>query len=210
MPHAAASSATSPKLSLRLGTMHDVGGPVVGGEDVVRLRRDEAHLVGDAELVDQRAAAGRPRRRRRRRWPRRRSAAARRGGAAAARARTATSGPFSGWMRPTNSSTGDVARQAERVAGAAPVAGGEEGVLDAGGDDLDAPGRVAVQPAELALLLGAADADRVGAADDLGLGALAPQRLEVAALGLDPGQRVERGDERQVELVLEAVADDAR
>ena len=38
MPHAAASSATSPKLSLRLGHEHDIGGPVVGGQDVMRLR----------------------------------------------------------------------------------------------------------------------------------------------------------------------------
>ena len=58
------------------------------------------------------------------------------------------------------------------------VAGREEGVLDARRDDLDLAGRLAVQPAELALLLGAADADRVGAADDLGLGTFAPLRLE--------------------------------
>ena len=93
--------------------------------------------------------------------------------------------------------------------GAAPVAGREERVLDARGDDLDPPARIAVEAAELALLLGAADADRVGAVDDLGLGPLAPDRLRIAALGLDPGEGVERGDERQLELVLDAVRDEA-
>ena len=106
MPHAAASSATSPKLSLRLGTITTSAGPVVGRQDVVRLGRHEAHLVVQAELVDEcvqpadlavalgaagaaddheHGVAGRAR---------------------ACRARTATSGPLSGWMRPTNSSTG--------------------------------------------------------------------------------------------------------
>ena len=43
--------------------------------------------------------------------------------------------------------------------------------------------------------------------DDLGLGPIAPDRLEVAALGLDPGERVERRHERHVEIVLELVPD---
>ena len=99
--------------------------------------------------------------------------------------------------------------QVERTAGATAFAGREERVLDAGRDDLDATLRVAVQAAELALLLGAADADGVGAGDDLVLGAVAPLGLVVAALGLHLGQRVERADERDVELVLDAVRDQA-
>jgi hypothetical protein len=102
-----------------------------------------------------------------------------------------------------------VDRQADRPTGAGAVARGEEGVLDGRRHDLDAARGVAVEPAELALLFRAADADGVAAFDDLGFGLIPPRRLEVAALGLDPRQRVERGDERDVELVLEAVADDA-
>ena len=118
-------------------------------------------------------------------------------------------GPSAAGSARRTAAPGTSARQVERLARPASIAGGEERMLDTGGDDLDAAARVAVQPAELALLLRAADADRVGAADDLVLGTLAPQRLEVAALGLDLGERVERADERQVELVLDAVGDDA-
>ena len=82
-------------------------------------------------------------------------------------------------------------------------------MLDTGRDDLDPARRLAVQAAELALLLGAADADRVGATDDLGLGSFAPFRLEIAAFGLHLGQGVERADERQVELVLDAMRDES-
>ena len=125
-----------------------------------------------------------------------------------ASARTARSGAFSGWIRPTNNTTGrSVGRPTARRA-PAPVAGCEEGVLDGRRDDLDAAGGIAVQPAELTLLLGAAHADGVAAPDDLGLGLIAPARLEVATLRLDPGQRVERRDQRQVEVVLEPVTDD--
>ena len=102
-----------------------------------------------------------------------------------------------------------VGRQLERGACAGLVAGREERVLDTRRDDLDAALRIAVEAPELALLLGAADADRVGARDDLGLGPVAPDRLRVAALGLDASERVERRDERDVEDVLEAVGDDA-
>ena len=48
-------------------------------------------------------------------------------------------------------------------------------MLDARGDDLEPSLRVAVVEAELIGLLLAADADRVGAVDDLGLGAIAPR-----------------------------------
>ena len=164
---------------------------------------------GDAEVDGEAAGERRLADRRRRRWRRRRSPARRRAGASAARARIATSGALSGWIRPTNSITGRSTGSPTARRAPAAVAGREEGVLDGRRDDLDAPGRVAVEATELALLLGAADADRVAAADDVGLGPVAPLRLEVAALGLDPGQRVERRHERDVEGVLEAVADHA-
>ena len=124
-------------------------------------------------------------------------------------AATATSGALSGWIRPTNSTTGRSAGRPTARRAPLPVAGREEGVLDGRRHDLDRAGGVAVQAAELALLLRAADADGVAAADDLRLGPVPPRRLEVAALGLDPGQGVERRDERQVEVVLEPVADHA-
>ena len=84
-----------PARSSRCGSDDDdVGGAVVGRQDVVRLRLDETHLVGDAELVDQgdRPAAVSSLAVRCR-WRRRRSPAARRGGRSAASARIATSGP---------------------------------------------------------------------------------------------------------------------
>ena len=102
-----------------------------------------------------------------------------------------------------------VQRQIERTTRAAALAGREERVLDAGCDDLDATLRVAVEPAELAFLFGAADADGVGTADDLVLGAMPPLRFEVAALRFHLGQRVERADERDVQLVLDAVRNQA-
>ena len=126
-----------------------------------------------------------------------------------ARARTATSGPFNGWIRPTNRMIGRSAGRPTAATCAAPISGGEEGVLDSRRHGLDHAMGIAVEPAELALLLGTADADRITAADHLGLGAVAPHRLEVAALGLDPGQGVERRDQRDVEAVLEAMAGDA-
>ncbi len=88
------------------------------------------------------------------------------------------------------------------------IAGREEGVLDTGSDDLDVSGGVAIQASELALFLGAADADRIGATDDLGFGTLAQLRFEVAALGLHLGEGVKRTDEREVELVLDAMPDE--
>ena len=47
VPHAAASSATSPNDSARDGHDADVGGPVEVGQPRVRLRRHEAHVGGD-------------------------------------------------------------------------------------------------------------------------------------------------------------------
>ena len=63
--------------------------------------------------------------------------------------------------------------QRQRMTGTALVTWCEERVLHAGRDDLDVPGRGAVQLGELPLLLGARHTDRVAAPDDVGLGLLA-------------------------------------
>ena len=78
-------------------------------------------------------------------------------------------------------------------------------MLDRGGDDLDAPRRVAVQAAELLLFLHTTDADGIGAADDLVLGLGSPLGFEVATFGLHLGQRVEGADERHLAQVLQPV-----
>ena len=80
-------------------------------------------------------------------------------------------------------------------------------MLHTGSDDLDPTLGIPVQPAELLLLGVATHTDRVGTTDDLRLGDLAPQRLGIAALGLHPGERVERRHERHLEVVLESMAD---
>ena len=95
--------------------------------------------------------------------------------------------------------------QIDRAPGAHPIAGREEGVLHPGRHDLDATRGVAVVATELALLLGAAHADGVGAADDLHLGQLAPGGLGVAAFSLDASERVEGAHEGQIEIVLDAM-----
>jgi len=58
---------------------------------------------------------------------------------------------------------------------------------------------------QLTRLLGAAGQDHVGAPDDLGLGLDSALGFQVTGLRLDPGQGVEGGGQREVELVLEAV-----
>ena len=93
--------------------------------------------------------------------------------------------------------------------GAGLIAGSEERVLDAGGDDLEPALRIAVVEAELVGLLLATHADRVGAVDDLGFGTITPVRFGVAVGGLDASERVERRHERHVEFVLESVANEA-
>ena len=115
-------------------------------------------------------------------------------------------------MRPTNSSTGPVAEVEvpQRGAGPGAVAGREEGVVDAGRHELDARRVGAVEAHELVGLGPARGEDGVGAADHLGLGPHPALGLGVAGLGLHPGQGVEGRHERQVELVLEAVAGHAR
>ena len=98
----------------------------------------------------------------------------------------------------------------QRGAGAVAGAGREEGVVDAGRDELDAAAVGAVEALELVGLGLAGGEDGVGAADHVGLGAHPALGLGIAGLGLHPGERVERRHERQVELVLEAVAGHAR
>ena len=102
-----------------------------------------------------------------------------------------------------------VRRQAEGAPRATSIAGSEEGVLDSRRHRLDHPTRVAVQAAKLTLFLRTADADRIAASDHLRLGTIAPLRFEVATLGLDPGESVERRDQRHIEAVLETMPGDA-
>ena len=81
-------------------------------------------------------------------------------------------------------------------------------MLHAGGHDLDAIGLGAVVTDELACFLGAGREDGVGAADHRGLGADA--MVVVFVVGLDARERVERRDERKLEIVLQRVAGQAR
>ena len=84
-------------------------------------------------------------------------------------------------------------------------------MVDARRDDLDALGIGAVVAHELVPLVVGRRDDEVGAAHDLGLDARPQRDLVVEAdLGLHAVERVERGDEREVELVLQPVADRAR
>ena len=83
------------------------------------------------------------------------------------------------------------------------MARAEEGVVDAGRHDADAPGLAAVERGDLVGLDGAGRQDGVGAVDDgrLGLGP-AVRHVGLDLLGhrlrLDAVERVERADERQV------------
>ena len=112
-------------------------------------------------------------------------------------------------MRPTNRSTGWSPRSSA-VRAPWRSTGREERVVDTRRHDLDPTRRRAVEALELRSFLGAAREDRVGATDDLDLRAHAALRLLVARLGLHPRQRVERRDERQVELVLQPVPSQPR
>ena len=78
-------------------------------------------------------------------------------------------------------------------------------MVDAGGDQLDAVGPGAVELHQLVGLDRVGCADGVAAADHGGLGGFAGGRFVVAGGGLDPGEGVEGGDQRQVEPVLEVV-----
>ena len=83
-------------------------------------------------------------------------------------------------------------------------------MVDAGRDHFDA-GRIGVVQLDQLVHLG----DRVGedgvrAGDDLGLGVDPTIGLVVTGLGLDPGQRVEGGHQREGQFVLEAVTGHSR
>ena len=113
----------------------------------------------------------------------------------------------------------DPAREEQHPSGVDPqsgpgrvaVAREEHGVIDPGGDDLDA-GRIAgVELGELAALLDGRGQHEVGAGDDLVFDHGALRRVVIdPGVGLHPGQRVEGRSQRQVHLVLEAVAHRAR
>jgi hypothetical protein len=79
-------------------------------------------------------------------------------------------------------------------------------VLYARRNDLDLLGIGAVETPQLERLRRRAGEDGVGAADHVALGPDSPLRLRIAGLGLHPGERVERGDQRQAEPVLQVVA----
>ena len=105
--------------------------------------------------------------------------------------------------------------QSQRPSCLGAIPGTEERVVDPGGHDAD-PLRVAcVELGELRRLHGARRQHDVGAAHDgrLGFGPamrFVARHLLGARLGLHPGEGVERGHEREIELVLDAVAGDAR
>ena len=101
--------------------------------------------------------------------------------------------------------------EAERAAGSHPIAGREQGAIDALRNDHD-PLRIGAVVAHelLAFLVGCRD-DEIGAPYDLGFDPGSQGDLVVeAGGGAHAVERVERGDERQIELVLEPVADRAR
>ena len=100
---------------------------------------------------------------------------------------------------------------AERALGDVAVAGDEQRGVDALRHDLDAVGIGAVEADELLPLVGGRRDDEIGAAHDLRLDAGPEVDVVVDPhLGLHPVERVERGDERQPELVLEAMPHRAR
>ena len=108
-----------------------------------------------------------------------------------------------------------IERQAEGAAGLGPVAGAEERVVDPGRHDADARRLAAVERRDLLGLDRARGQDRIGAVDDgrLGLGPpVGHVRLHLLGhrLGLHPVERVERADQRQVQLVLDHVAGQPR
>ena len=178
VPHAAASSATRPNDSAAARHQAHVGGAVVA-----RPARRGAGAGRSAPVARRRArrparAAGRssaspsgPL------GPPTTSSIARRVVELGQARATARSTPLSGWMRPTNSSTGPSQAELGPLASPRSVARHrtEDRVVDAGRDDLDAVGVGAVERRELvALGLGRRE-HQVGAGDDLRLDAR-PQR----------------------------------
>ncbi len=103
-----------------------------------------------------------------------------------------------------------VGGQPEPGPGVALVAGREAAVVDAGRDDLDPVG-VGAPLDEVGPLGGGRDDEHVGAALHLVLDAVPVLGVvDDPGFGLGAGQGVEGGDERHVELVLQAVRDRAR
>ena len=191
---------------------HDahVGGAVVVGEPFVPAGADPVDLLGDAELVGERVHAGLLGRGRRDRSGRRRSTSASFGSSSAASARIARSAPFSRWMRPTNNSTRGASmprrwRAASRSPGTKTVwstPGGTTSMRSSSASYSDAScARSSVGGRE----------HQIGARDHFVLDARAVLGVVVdAGFGLHARERVERRDERQVELVLQPVRDRAR
>ncbi len=100
---------------------------------------------------------------------------------------------------------------AEPLARRVAVAGKEDVVVDAGRHDFDAIERGVVQRCELRALVVRRREHQVGARDHFVLDPRAVLGVVVdAGFGLHPGERVERRDEREVELVLQPVRDRAR
>ena len=200
----------------RLGAAGDeahVGGPVVRGEELVRLRVDVVDPVGHPAGVGQvdqalqRLLAVRP-------------AGAPddhqvvRPPAGAAELGQGLDGGIGALERLDPADEEEepaIEREPEGPAGLGPVARPEEGVVDPEGDDADAAGVGAVERGDLLGLDAARGQHGVGAVDDRRLG-LGPPVGHVGLdlfghrFGLDPVQRVERADERQVELVLDDMA----
>jgi hypothetical protein len=100
--------------------------------------------------------------------------------------------------------------QAERLAGTVPRACGEERMIDAWGNDLDAKGLGSVMRDEFVHLGHRVGRDQVAARNHAGFGIDPILRLAAAGLGLDAGERVERRHEREVEFVLESVTGHSR
>ena len=100
--------------------------------------------------------------------------------------------------------------EAEGQAGAGPIPGREERVVDTRRDDLDTRRISAIELHELGDLIGAVGEDGIGASDDRCLGRDASVGFVVAGLSLHSGQRVKRGDEREREFMLEAMAGHTR
>ena len=82
-------------------------------------------------------------------------------------------------------------------------------MVDPRRDDLNACGVRPVKVDELTSLLGAVGQHQVRATHHRRLGLDAALRFEVPSLGLHPSQRVEDGQQGQVQFVLEPVASNA-
>ena len=105
--------------------------------------------------------------------------------------------------------------QAERSTGLGVVPRSEIGVVDTERHDAHTIGRRAVERGDLVGFHAARREHRVRTSDDLGFGLGSPMReigldLFWTGLGLHPIERVERTDERKVQLMLDDVAGEPR